>query len=164
MNTTEIKEQFPSAIVSEVLFLGETTLEVKKEHLNAVLTFLKNSFEVLIDLTAVDYLTPVKRTKIVYWLHNPTNFNRLRIVVFIERNEPISSVTHLWKGAEWYERELFDLFGVHFEGHPDLKRILLPDDWEGHPLQRDHALVEEPVEFLHGVKPKVPSKIICGKH
>jgi len=66
----------------------------------------------------------------------------------------------LWEGADWYERELYDLFGLYFDGHPDLKRILMPDDWKGHPLRRDYALTEEPVEFKHGVKPKVPSEVI----
>ncbi len=145
-------------------FHGETTIEISKKELVRVLSLLKNSedtgFQVLMDLTAVDYLEPVKRTKVIYWLHNPNNYKRLRIIVFVDRDEPLPSVTSLWAGADWYERELYDLFGVHFEGHPDMKRILMPDDWKGHPLRKDYALTEVPVEFKHNVKPKVPSEII----
>lgn len=112
------------------------------------------------DLTAVDYLQPIKRTKIVYWLHNPDNLERIRITVFAERDGELPSVVDLWAGADWYEREIYDLWGVHFKGHPDLKRILMPDDWVGHPLRKDYALTEEPVEFKNGIKPKVPSEII----
>lgn len=168
MKTVEAVQQLKSkmghVIVSELQFMGETTLEVQKQHLKETLSFLKNApdpgFEVLMDLTGVDYLEPAKRTKVVYWLHNPTNYERVRIVLYAGRGEAIPSVTDLWEGADWYERELYDLFGVRFEGHPDLKRILMPDDWRGHPLRRDYALTEESVEFKHGVKPKVPSKII----
>lgn len=165
MNTAEavqyLKATHADSIAGEIHFLDETTLEVTKGHLKTVLSVLKTEgFEVLMDLTGVDYLTPTKRTKVVYWLHNPTNLQRIRIVLFAARDEQIPSVTALWEGADWYERELFDLFGVRFEGHPELKRILMPDDWKGHPLRRDYALTEESVEFKHGVKPKVPSEII----
>jgi len=168
MNTIDavktLKEKITGAIVEEINFLGQTTLEIRKERLKEVLTFLKKApnpgFEVLMDLTGVDFLHPTKRTKIVYNLHNPVSYARIFITVYAERNEPIPSVTDLWEGADWYERELFDLFGVHFVGHPDMKRILMPDDWEGHPLRRDYALTEQPVEFKHGVKPKIPSEII----
>lgn len=165
MKTAEAVEHLKStlshALLSETEFMGETTLEVGKEHLIAVLTSLKDSgFEVLMDLTGVDYIHPFKKTKVVYWLHNPVNYQRIRVVLYAERNESLSSVTSLWEGADWYERELYDLFGVLFQGHPDLKRILMPDDWVGHPLRRDYALTEVPVEFKHGVKPKVPSEII----
>lgn len=160
----KIRSQFENAIVNVTEFLDETTLEVSKEHLKKVLFFLKQTpepgFEVLMDLTGVDYIEPLKRTKIVYWLHNPANYARLRVILFAGREEVIPSVTDFWAGADWYERELFDLFGIKFEGHPDLKRILMPDDWIGHPLRRDYALTEEAVEFKHGVKPKVPSEII----
>lgn len=163
---TTLKQQFPNAILNEVVLLGETTLEIGKEQLHAVLSDLKQTpgpgFEVLMDLTGVDYLLPEKRTKVVYWLHNPENYTRLRIINYVKRGESLPTVTNIWPSANWYERELFDLFGIRFEGHPDMKRILMPDDWVGHPLLKDYALTEEAVEFKHGVKPKVPSEIIPG--
>lgn len=168
MKTVEVlqnlKAKLADVIVSESDFLGEITIEVKKENLIKVCAYLKQppepGYEVLMDLTGVDYVDPIKRTKVVYWLHNPVNLERIRVVVFAERDESLPTVINLWEGANWYERELYDLFGVRFEGHPDLKRILMPDDWIGHPLRRDYALTEVPVEFKHGVKPKVPSQII----
>jgi len=162
MTTAEAVQQLKKQIeLVETHFAGETTLEVSRGGLKEALAFLKKAgYAVLMDLTGVDYLLPEKRTKVVYWLHNPANYERVRVVAFAGRDETLPSTTDLWEGADWYERELFDLFGVRFEGHPDLKRILMPDDWVGHPLRRDYALTEEPVEFKHGVKPKVPSEII----
>ena len=150
-----------NSIVNETTSCGQTTLEVKKEKLVGVLSALKEAgFTVLMDLTGVDYLNLEPRTKVLYWLHNPSNLERIRVVAFAKRGESLPSVTSLWEGADWYERELFDLFGVLFDGHPDLKRILMPDDWQGHPLRRDYPLTEVPVEFKHGVQPKIPSEII----
>ncbi len=171
MNINELSSILKSMLgenfISEKLFMGETTLEVSKQRLIDALIYLKQTpdpgFEVLMDLTAVDYLFPVPKTKIVYWLHHPITLERVRIITFVERGETLPSVCPLWAGASWYERELYDLFGVKFEGHPDLKRLLMPDDWEGHPLRKDYPLTEEPVQFKHGVSPKVPSKIICVK-
>ncbi len=117
----------------------------------------ESGYRVLMDLTAVDYVT---HTKILYLLHNPDTFERMFITTTVQRGESIPSVTTLWEGANWYERELWDMFGIHITDHPDLTRILMPDDWRGHPLQKDYALTEEPVEFKHNVHPKVPSEII----
>lgn len=160
----QLKTFYPLAVISEVAFKGQITLEVLKENLKQILIYLKQTvnpgYEVLMDLTGVDYLYPQKHTKVVYLLHNPTNFERLIVTITLKRGEVLASVTDLWEGADWYERELYDLFGVHFTGHPDMKRILMPDDWVGHPLQRDYALTEEPVQFKHSVKPKIPSQII----
>ncbi len=156
-----LKESQRDLSFKEFDFRDEITLEVKSEqHLDVLSYFKKNGFEVLMDLTGVDYLEPEIGTKIVYLLHSPSDFQRIRIALFVPREGVVSSATHLWEGADWYERELYDLFGVHFEGHPDLKRILMPDNWIGHPLQKDYPLTEEPVSFKHGVKPKVPSEII----
>lgn len=159
-----LKERFSDAIAKEINFMGETTLEVKKEKVKEILAFLKNTpkpgYEVLMDYTGVDYIEPIKQTKVVYWLHNPTTYERIRLTVFAGRDDILPSIVDLWEGANWYERELFDLFGVRFEGHPDLKRILMPDDWKGHPLRKDYALTEEKVEFKHWAKPKIPSEII----
>lgn len=159
----ELKAKYSEAIIKETSYCDEITLEIRKESLIEVLSSLKQApmgYEVLVDLTAVDYIKPVMETKIVYWLRHPGNHQRIRIVVLIKRDEIMPSVTHLWEGANWYERELYDMFGVNFEGHPDLKRILMPDDWKGHPMRKDYPLTEEPVEFLHGAKPKIPSDII----
>lgn len=159
-----LKTTLPNAVVNESEFLGEITLEVRKEALKEVLALLKQSsetgFEVLMDLTGVDYIHPDKKTKVVYWLHHPSQFERMRVIVYARRDESIPSVVDLWEGANWYERELYDFFGVIFDGHPNLTRILMPDDWEGHPLRRDYALTEEKVQFKHNREPKIPSEII----
>lgn len=165
MNTLEaieqLKEKFGTGILEEIDFFDQKTLEVTKEKLKEILTQLKQSgFQVLTDLTGVDYLFPDMHTQVIYWLQNPTNYQRIRIMTPVKREEELPSVIDLWEGANWYERELFDLFGVWFYDHPDLTRILMPDDWIGHPLRRDYPLTEEPIQFKHGVKPKVPSEII----
>lgn len=168
MNTSEAVQQLRSklgdVIIEEIDFKGQKTLTVRKENLREVLVFLKQTpkpgYEILMDYTAVDYVHPVKRTEVIYWLHNPTNLQRLRVNLFISREESIPSIRNLWEGADWYERELYDMFGVKFEDFPTISRILMPDDWVGHPLRRDYPLTEEPVQFKHGVKPKVPSRII----
>lgn len=159
----EIKKKFRESVLEEIVFHGETTLKVVKNRIKEVLTTLKQSgYEVLTDLSGVDYAGSKHETHVFYWLQNPKHYDRIRIITAVGREESLPTVIDLWEGANWYERELYDLFGVRFEGHPDLKRLLLPEDWQGHPLRKDYPLTEESVQFKHGVQPKVPSHIIVN--
>ena len=137
--------------------LANVVSATKNELIQTLTNYKSQGYSVLMDLSAVDY---IKSTKVIYFLHNPTTLERTRVSVVITREEPLPTSVDIWPGANWYERELFDMFGITFTNHPDLTRILMPDDWKGHPMRRDYALTEEPVAFKHGVEPKIPSEII----
>jgi NADH-quinone oxidoreductase subunit C len=90
------------------------------------------------DVLVVDWFPVRPRFEVVWQVYHPEAKQRLRFKSFVAEDEPIPSVTHIWAGANWPEREAYDLFGVVFAGHPELTRIYLPDDWEGHPLRKDY--------------------------
>lgn len=120
--------------------LGETVLHVVPEKIAAVCAFLKTQGKHvrLAGISAIDRLPAEPRFEVVYFVHFITEGFRLRLKCSLPGENPqIDSVTQVWSGAAWYERETFDMFGVRFNGHPDLKRILMPDDWQGHPLRKD---------------------------
>ena len=98
-----------------------------------------------VDLTAVDEPDVEPRFELQYLVHSMTEQRWLRLKT--QTDDKVPTVTSVFPGANWYEREVFDLFGVEFEGHPDLTRIMMPDDWEGHPLRRDYPIGGEPVDF-----------------
>jgi NADH-quinone oxidoreductase subunit C len=98
-----------------------------------------------VDVTAVDWLTPTDRFELVYLFYSLEQHTWLRLKTRTDGQAP--SITGLVPGANWYERELFDLFGIRFQGHPNLERIMLPDEWRGHPLRRTEPLGAEPVDF-----------------
>ena len=98
-----------------------------------------------VDVTAVDLLTREERFELVYLFYSLERHTWLRLKARTDRDAP--SITPMVPGANWYERELYDLFGIQFEGHPELRRIMLPDDWRGHPLRRTEPLGSEPVDF-----------------
>jgi|SRR5579859_4330985 len=98
-----------------------------------------------VDLTAVDRLTSEERFELVYLFYSLEDHTWLRLKTRTDREAP--SITPLVPAADWYEREVFDLFGIEFQGHPNLRRIMLPDDWQGHPLRRTEPLGSEPVDF-----------------
>jgi len=123
--------------------LGDATARVDRERIEDVLAFLRDDpeleFEMLTDLTAVDYLGEQPRFEVVYHLYSVAHNHRVRVKVRVPEDEPaIASAVPLYASANWMEREVFDLYGIHFDGHPDLRRILLYDEFEGHPLRKDY--------------------------
>jgi NADH-quinone oxidoreductase subunit C len=121
----------------------ELTLEIAAEGILSVCRYLKteHQFVRLSTLTAVDWYPEEPRFEVVYHLHSPERNERLRLKCRISGENPeIDSVTVIWRGANWYEREAFDLFGIRFRNHPDLRRIMLPDDWAGHPLRKNYPV------------------------
>ncbi|MEW6007528.1 MAG: NADH-quinone oxidoreductase subunit C [bacterium] len=139
MNPQEvIKERFPSAHFEENC--KDLTFRVEKSLLFEFMDFLYKelSFSFITDICAVDYPKREKRFDVVYHLYSIEENRRICVKVGISENEDVESVSSIWKGANWHEREIFDLFGIRFLNHPDLKRILLPDEWEGYPLRKDY--------------------------
>jgi len=140
----KVKERFSAAILETNYFRGEVTHTVKKDILLELCRFLKEdpdlSFNFLVDVCGVDYLPRNPRFEVVYHLYSIPKRHRLRIKVRIEEGETIPSVSSIWKASDWAEREAYDMFGIVFEGHPDLKRIYMPQNWEGFPLRKDYPL------------------------
>jgi NADH-quinone oxidoreductase subunit C len=139
-----LKGKFSSSIIDVVEFRGEVTVTVKKADILAVLSFMKQSlqFNLLTDVTAVDYLgLKEDRFMMVYQLFSIDHKDRLRIKApLAEADGHVQSASQVWSTANWLEREVFDLFGIVFDNHPDLRRILMTDDWEGYPLRKDYPL------------------------
>lgn len=141
----KLKERDPQAAAEIISFRGETTIVVPRERLTRTAEFLKSdpelAYEFLSDICAVDRFPVEPRFEVNYHLTSLKQRARLRLKVKLTTNEPVvATVTTIWPTANWHEREIFDLMGVRFEGHPDLKRILMPDDWEGHPHRKDYPV------------------------
>jgi NADH-quinone oxidoreductase subunit C len=129
-----------AAITGGELSYGESLLWIRREKIVEVCRFLRDErrFERLSGVTVVDRYPIEPRFEVVYLLHSVSRNERMKLKVALQGDmADVESVTSIWVGADWYEREAFDLFGVRFTGHPDLRRIMMPDDWEGHPLRRD---------------------------
>jgi NADH-quinone oxidoreductase subunit C len=141
-----VGERFPQAVIEVVKFRGEQTILLKPEHLVAVCAYLQKSlhYTFLSSVTAVDWPERVPRYDVVYHLLSISHRSELRLKVRVgERGEDhpsVPTVSGVWPGANWYEREVYDLFGILFAGHPDLTRILMPMDWTTHPLRKDYPL------------------------
>lgn len=148
----KLHTQFPHLDLPEHDFRDEVTITVPREHLVAVATFLRDdeelAFRYLSDLTGNDWPDRQPRFEVNYQLYSLETYTRLRLKVRIPADDcHCPTVTGVWSTANWHERETFDLFGILFDGHPDLRRILLPDEWVGHPLRQDYALGWEQTEF-----------------
>ena len=140
-----LKEQFADDFVDAGEHAGQKWASVKRDRIVAILTMLRDElgFNMMTDLTCVDYLNRGKpeRFAIVYILYNLDKKAYFRVNAWVPEDDPeIDTAAPVWKAAPWAEREVWDLFGIQFCGHPDLKRILLPDGYEGHPLRKDYPV------------------------
>ncbi|MFP6663355.1 MAG: NADH-quinone oxidoreductase subunit C [Deltaproteobacteria bacterium] len=134
-------EKFPEGILATADYRGDLCATIERKALVAIMTFLRDQegFEMLLDVTAVDYLGRAPRFEIVYHLVSLEEATRVRVKVPLEEADvKIPSLTKLWTGADWLERETFDMYGIEFTGHPNLKRIYLYEEFVGHPLRKDY--------------------------
>lgn len=136
-------------------FKGLVSVTVPREHIVEAVELAKESgFEMISDVFGIDYLTypghQGKRFTVAYNMRNPDGNGRIFIRVDLDEGETLPTITHLFKAATFMEREVYDMFGVAFEGHPDLRRLLLPEDFEGHPHRKDFPLGETPTLFNEG--------------
>ncbi len=139
----KLREFEPDAVEDVQSFRGETTLVLRPDRLIAICEFLRDipelSFKFLADVTAVDRYPNEPRFEVVYHLLSLETGERLRLKVRLPGDKPrVLSVLPVWPAANALEREVFDLFGIYFEGHPYLRRIFMPEDWEGYPLRKDY--------------------------
>jgi NADH-quinone oxidoreductase subunit C len=151
----KLKEKFPNSILEVKAFRNEVTVSVPKKDILEICRFLHSDadlqFHLLTDLCGLDHFPQTPRFEVVYHLCSIKRNQRLRLKTRVGESESIVSVESVWKVANWYEREAYDLLGISFENHSDLRRIMLWDGYEGHPLRKDF-----PVEGPDFDKPFVP--------
>ena len=153
-----IRRAFPDIALDVQYFRNETTLELQPPDLLRVARFLRSeptlAFNLLKDLCGVDWLPQGRspRFAVVYHLYSLPYGYTLRLIVRVDEGEAAPSVVPIWPAADWYEREAYDMFGIPFAGHPDLRRILMPEDTTGYPLRKDFPLGDTPVD--HGLEPR----------
>ena len=140
----KLKDRYPAAVRALEEFRGETTVTIDKATLREVMRFLKDDegalYDLLVDVAGVDCGGESPRFRVAYLLNSIRHNNRLRIKTAVEEGEALDTVSDIWRGAEWLEREVYDMFGIRFANHPDLRRILLTEDFVGHPLRKEFPL------------------------
>ena len=141
----------PGAVAQVSYFVGDWTIIVPLSHLPGALRHLRDAadaaFDLCSDVTATDWPLRPERFDVVYCLYSTRHRHRIRVKARAGELDPVPSVTDLWPAANWLEREMYDMFGINITGHPDRRRILLPDDWQGFPQRKDYPL-EGPGELL----------------
>ncbi len=157
-----VNERFPGALQESGEFQGDLNLTIAPASLVAVAQFLRDDpqldFDYFLYNTAVDWPARNPRFTVVWEVRSLKNKTRVRLKCLAAMPTPtVPTLTPVWRAANWHERETYDLLGIVFEGHPDLRRILMPDTWEGHPLRKDYVSFGEPVVFsdqkLEGLEP-----------
>ena len=145
----KLTKQFGSGLQA-LTYLGQNYLEVDRSLIPTILQMLRDEdqFDYCVDLTAVHYPKREKQFDIVWILYSFARNERVRVKTQIADGDHIPSVVSLWAAANWLEREAFDMFGIQFDGHPDLRRILLPDGWKGYPLRKDYGIIQQDDEWV----------------
>jgi len=164
-DATALSDAIEGALLGADSFAGETTLSVPREKIREICAFFKDEreFHLLVDLTAVDWMDREEgRFDVIYWMHRFSDSKRIRLKAVLPDGEAIDSVTPVWAGANWPEREVYDMFGIIFEGHPDLERILTWEGFNGHPLRKDFPV--EGIDTGAAIYPDVfPEGAAAGK-
>jgi len=147
-----LRETFPDRILDGHQHCGDATVVIAREQALEIYQALRDrpelAFDMLIDLTAVDYMGKAPRFEVVSHVYSLTHNHRLRVKIRLPEDEPwVHSLTDLWKSANWLERECWDMFGIRFVGHPDPRRILMYEEFIGHPLRKDYPVGTIPVQF-----------------
>ena len=137
-----IERSLPDALLDAKFDRGELTLKIAREHIRRAAELVRKSgYNFLEDVTCVDYYPAEPRFQVIYHIVSHSRKARLRLAAPIESIDlEIDSIVPVWPSADFYEREVFDLFGIRFGGHPNLRRIMMPDEWEGHPLRKDYPV------------------------
>ena len=148
----KLKQQYGSGVKEASTYLGQNYIIVDRSIAADVLRSMRDDerFDYLVDVTAVHY--PKRegtQFDVVFNLYSFPKNERMRVKTQIKDGESVPSATSLWVTANWLERECFDMFGIQFEGHPDLRRILLPDEWKGYPLRKDYGIIQQDTEWVH---------------
>lgn len=136
------RERFPEAVRDAFLAVDLPTLTIERSQVEAVARFLKEKLGYRLPACASG-VDRIEHFEVVYHLMSLSTNGLVGLKVLVPKEDPHApSLTGVWRGMDWHEREIFDLFGILFDGHPDLRRILLPDDWEGHPLRKDYTEID----------------------
>jgi len=145
-----LKASFGEAIREATLDRKQAIVLIAADKLRDIARYCRDEekFDMLTDLTAVDWPKREKRFDIILNLYSFAKNERMRLKAHAAENEPVASSVEIWPAANWLERECYDMFGIIFEGHPDLKRILLPDEWEGHPLRKDYDILKQDTAWV----------------
>jgi NADH-quinone oxidoreductase subunit C len=145
-----LKGQYGSGIREAVSYLGQNYMVVEPSIASELLQILRDreQFEYCVDVTAVHYPEREKQFDLIWILYSFSRNERIRVKTMIGDGESVPSAVSIWATANWLEREVFDMFGIRFDGHPDLKRILLPDGWKGHPLRKDYGIIQQDQEWV----------------
>src|SRR6202142_1432317 len=146
----KLKGQYGSGIREASTYLGQDYMVVEPSIVSELLQILRDreQFDYCVDITAVHYPEREKQFDLVWILYSFPRNERIRVKTMIADGESVPSAVSVWATANWLEREVYDMFGIRFDGHPDLKRILLPDGWKGHPLRKDHGITQQDNEWV----------------